>query len=257
VKVPGVSLEEQPATQTWRLPHFASTILQGGPRFLPGRPARAVRGVGWVEEPWLRQGAAISYLKAGAAQHAWLLLILLSAALVYLVAAFTSLGLAEARDTAIRRAVGWTRRDVFAREMRRALVLGISGAIAGSGLGLGVTAVADLAAEPLVAAIAVPVGIVVSVVAAMLPAYRVTQLPLARILAGGEVALGGPRRRRSGRSATGIAELAVAQLLRLRALTLTPIVEGGVATGGKKPGAAPAKNGKNGKKGGKRPAAKR
>lgn len=231
VKVPGVAADDQGPRQTWRLPHFVSTILQGGPRFLPAQPSRAVEGLGWIEEPWLRQGAAITYLRAGAAQHSWLLVILLSAAAVYLVAAFTSLGLTEARDVAIRRAVGWTRRQVFAREIRRAARLGVGGSLAGSACGLLASTVADLPTVPLVAALAIPLGILVSVGAALLPAYRVTQLPLAQILAGGEVALSGPRVRRGSRSATRISELALVQLMRLRTRALLAVTAGVIATG--------------------------
>lgn len=231
VKVPGVGADEQGPKQTWRLPHFVSTILQGGPRFLEAQPSRPVRGLGWVEEPWLRQGAAIAYLKAGAAQHSWLLVILLGSAVVYLIAAFTSLGLSEARDTAIRRAVGWTRRQVFVREVRRAGRLGAIGAVAGAGTGLLASSIGGLPTAPVLAFLAVPLGLVVCVAAALLPAYRVTQLPLAQILAGGEVALSGPRTRRGTHSASGIAGLALVQLMRLRARALLAVTAGVIATG--------------------------
>ncbi|HET9233840.1 MAG TPA: hypothetical protein VFP10_06850, partial [Candidatus Eisenbacteria bacterium] len=136
VHVPGISVADQPPVQSWRLPNFASETLSGRGRYASSTPSRSVRGFGWVEEPWLREGAAISYLRSGAAQHGWLVLLLVASSTIYLVAAFASLALHDTKTNAIRRAVGWQRGEIFRLELSRASWLGATGAVLGTVGGL-------------------------------------------------------------------------------------------------------------------------
>lgn len=230
VKVPGISKDEQPPGQTWRRANIYDEYVRGEDFFEEADPSRSVRGFGWVEEPWLTEGAAISYLRAGALQHLWLVLVLLTAALVYLVAAFTSLGLADISATAIRRAVGWSRRRVFLHQMRRAFLLGITGSVVGAGAGFLVGELFQLPVSLSLAALGLPVGILACCLAALFPAWRAGILPLGTVLSGGEVALAGTARRTDA-TAQHIFRIAVVELLRLRIRALLALAAGVVATG--------------------------
>jgi hypothetical protein len=230
VKVPGIDKDEQPSRQAWRFPNSASQIVSGGPAYQEAPPSRSVEGFGWVEEPWLTEGAAISYLRAGAAQHLWLLVTLLGASLVYLVAAFGSLGLSGIHTVAVRRALGWPRRLVFLTEMRRAAWLGLAGALGGVVLGAGVAALMDLPLRLGLAPVAIPAALVVACGAAALPAWRSSSVPAARVLAGGEIALFGEGAGRLRPSAGTIVGLAASELLRLRSRALLAVAASVVAT---------------------------
>ncbi|MBK5226940.1 MAG: ABC transporter permease [Actinobacteria bacterium] len=230
VKVPGVTKEEQPPGQTWRRVNIYDDYARGEDFFEVADPSRSVRGFGWVEEPWLTEGAAISYLRAGALQHLWLVLVLLTAALVYLVAAFTSLGLADIKVTAIRRAVGWSRRRVFLHQMKRAFLLGITGSVIGALLGFVAGEVFTLPVDLSLAFVGLPAGLLACCIAALFPAWRAGILPLGTVLSGGEVALAGSARR-SDATAQHIFRIAVVELLRLRIRALLALAAGVVATG--------------------------
>ncbi|HEX2195899.1 MAG TPA: ABC transporter permease [Actinomycetota bacterium] len=232
VEVPGITAAEQPSgEQAWRLPNFRTYIRLGGPHTAPAAPARTVEGFGWVEEPWLTEGAAISYLRAGAAHHLWLVVVLVAAAFVYLVAAFFSLSLAGIHDVAVRRAVGWPRRMVFLRDVRRAAILGFTGGAAGIVAGLAGAAAFGLPVDARLAILALPVAVLVCCGAALLPAWRAGSLPLAHLLSGGEVALGKTTSRRVGTPAQRVFQVALVELLRMRARVLLAIAAGVVATG--------------------------
>lgn len=232
VHVPGITKEEQPSgREAWSLPNFISLIMAGEPRFHEPRSAHDAQGLGWVEEPWLTEGAAISYLRAGTAQHAWLIAVLAGAVLVYLIAAFTSLGLAEVRATAIRRAVGWRRKQVFLREMRRALKLGTIGAVVGAVAGTVGAQLFDFPVEGLVVVIGVVFGVALCCLSAIFPAWSAGGVPLAHVLAGGELAVGRARAQRSHGSRRRIGQLALAEVLRMRTRALLALAAGIVATG--------------------------
>lgn len=228
VHAPGVSAAEQPSgRQAWQLPVDPTGTMPAP----PPAAARDVEGFGWVEEPWLVQGASISYLEAGAAQHLWLLGVLAATAVVYLTAAFTSLGLAQIPAIAIRRAVGWSRRRIFLHEMAHAAVFGLLGAVAGVAVGIGIASWFGLRPSPALLAAAAPAAIAVACVAAVLPAWRVSHVPVAAALSGGEVALHPARRRRLGRDAQAILSIAVIELWRLRTRALLALTAGILATG--------------------------
>lgn len=230
VKVPGISKEDQPPGQTWRRVNIYDEYVRGEDFFEEADPSRSVEGFGWVEEPWLTEGAAISYLRAGAVQHLWLVLVLLTAALVYLVAAFTSLGLADVRVTAIRRAVGWSRQRVFLHQMKRALLLGIIGSVLGASVGFLLGEFFELPVDLSLAALGLPTGLLACCLAALFPAWRAGILPLGTVLSGGEVALAGTARR-SDATAQHIFRIAFVELLRLRVRALLALAAGVVATG--------------------------
>ncbi|MBK5227786.1 MAG: FtsX-like permease family protein [Actinobacteria bacterium] len=232
VHVPGITKEEQTSgREAWSLPNFVSLAMTGGPQFHEPRPAHDAEGVGWVEEPWLTEGAAISYLRAGTAQHAWLIAVLAGAVLVYLMAAFTSLGLAEVHATAIRRAVGWRRKQVFLREMRRALKLGTIGAVAGAVAGTAGAQLFDFPVEGLLVVIGVVLGVALCCLSAIFPAWSAGGVPLAHVLAGGELAVGRARAQRSHGARLRIGQLALAEVLRMRTRALLALAAGIVATG--------------------------
>lgn len=232
VNVPGISAAEQPSgKQAWRLPNFRTYVRAGGPATAPAAPARTVDGVGWVEEPWLTEGAAISYLRAGTAQHLWLVVILLAAAFVYLVAAFISLSLADVHDTAIRRAVGWPRRLVFFRDVRRAAGLGLAGGTLGVVAGVAGAAAFGLPVDAMVAVLALPIAVAVCCAAALVPAWRAGTSPLAHLLSGGEVALGKTTSRRLGAPAQRVLQVALVEVLRMRARAALAVAAGVIATG--------------------------
>lgn len=219
VRVPGIAKEDQGPKESWRTPYGTF------------QPSHDAEGFGWVEEPWLTEGAAISYLRAGAVQHLWLVIVLTSASLVYLIAAFTSLALTEVRATAIRRAVGWPRRLVFRHQMTRAALLGISGGVAGLAAGLTAALLAGLPVNFVLAAFGLVLGVVVCCLAALIPAWRAGALPLAGLLSGGEVAMISSRSRRGNSEAQRIFSLAVAELTRLKTRVLLALSAGVIATG--------------------------
>jgi ABC-type antimicrobial peptide transport system permease subunit len=185
-----------------------------------------------VEEPWLKQGAAIEYLRAGTAQHLYIVLILVCAAAVYLVAAFTSLGLADVKANAIRRAVGWSRASVFRREMTRAMKVGTVGSFVGILAGTVTASILSLPQSVPIAVAGAVLGLLLCCAAAILPAWKSGGMQLAPILSGGEIALTGERKRRAWRRpATGIVNLSLRQLGRLRARAALALAGGVIATG--------------------------
>lgn len=245
VQVPGMRVRQMDdQTEMWAPP--ADPL--DGEVIAPG-PARDVEGFGWVEEPWLIQGAAVSYLRAGAGQHVWLFALLTVTAVTYLTAMFTSLGLAQVKQMAVRRAVGWTSARVLGRQLAVAAGCGVAGGVAGAVVGLAVAGWLGLVVEPVVVAVAVPGAVVLACAGAAVPAWRSSRLPLAAGLAGGETALsaaGGGRgrrrgpaaahRRRSGRFAvTGgrvrglVLAMAVVELWRLRLRTCLAVTSGVIA----------------------------
>lgn len=227
VELPGIAAADQPSDlQAWRTPsvnmHYAVA---------PAGPARTVDGFGWVEEPWLVEGASVRYLRASATSHLWLLGVVGTAALVYLAAAFTSLGLARIPTVAIRRAVGWTRLRVFTHELGRASLLGLAGAALGAGAGLLISRLAGLDLDNRLVAVAAPAAVLVCCLAALWPAWRVAGVPLAAALSGAEVAVTGGTGRRRGTKVQRVSTMAVVELWRLRTRALLAVVSGTVAVG--------------------------
>ena len=227
VELPGISAAEQASgVQSWRSPSVH--------RWLPVAPAasaRSVDGFGWVEERWLIEGAAVTYLRAGATSHLWLLGIVSVAGLVYLAAAFTSLGLARIPAIAIRRAVGWSRSRVFLVELRRAIALGLIGGLIGTGFGVLGSYAAGLAMNTALVASAVPVSGLVCALSALWPTWRISGVPLAAALSGAEVAVTAGTGRRRGTHAQRVPTLALIELWRLRTRTLLALASGTVAVG--------------------------
>lgn len=228
VHTPGITAAQQPSgQQAWELPDDPTDDLDS----IEPPAAATVDGFGWVEEPWLIQGASISYLRAGAQQHLWLVAVLAAAALVYLTAAFTSLGLAQVSAVAVRRAVGWPRRLIFVTQMRQAAGLGLLGGVLGTATGAAISQLTgqDLSVPYLLAA---PIAAtVVACLAGTLPAWRVSRLPIAAVLSGGEVALSTTAVMRRGGRADGLALMAVAELWRLRTRALLALAAGVIASG--------------------------
>jgi len=228
VELPGIAAADQPSgVQAWHSPNIDLFYDKIAP---PG-PARTVDGFGWVEEPWLVQGAAVTYLRAGASSHLWLLGVVSVAGLVYLAAAFTSLGLARIPTVAIRRAVGWSRSRVFVTELGRAMMIGLPGAVLGVLTGAAGAHLASLRLDPLLITIAAPAAVVVCGLAALWPAWRVSGIPLAAALSGSEVALSSGLGRRRSSNLQRISAIAVIELWRLRTRTLLALVSGTVAVG--------------------------
>lgn len=227
VEVPGITAAEQPTgVEAWYPPNVE--MFYETP---PPRPARTVEGFGWVEEPWLVEGAAVTYLRAGATAHLWLLGVVATAGLVYLTAAFTSLGLSRIPSVAIRRAIGWPRSLVFAGELGRAMLLGLAGSLIGLLASLGAGHAAGLEANPALVALAVPVAVVVCGLAALWPAWRVSGVPLAAALAGAEVAVTSGLGRRRSSKVQRVPAMAVLELWRLRTRSLLALASGTVAVG--------------------------
>lgn len=225
VNLPGISAADQPGgVQAWQ-----QTSVHRYLPTAPAGPARTVKGFGWVEERWLIEGAAVDYLRAGATSHLWLLGIVTAAGLVYLAAAFLSLGLARIPQIAIRRAVGWTRLRVFLVELRRAVLLGLCGAVLGTGLGVVGSRLAGLDLNPPLVIAAVPAAVAVCALAALWPAWRVSGVPLAAALSGTEVAVSGGTGRRRGTTIHRVSGLAIIELWRLRTRSLLALLAGTVA----------------------------
>lgn len=227
VELPGVDADDQPSgVQAWTPPNVS--LFFDAP---PLQPARTVAGFGWVEESWLVEGAAVTYLRAGASAHLWLLAVVATAGLVYLAAAFTSLGLSRIPTVAIRRAVGWPRSRVFAGELGRAMLLGLVGSVIGLIAGLAGGAAYGLAADPVLVWLAVPVAVLVCGLAALWPTWRVSGVPLAAALAGAEVAISSGKGRRRSSHVQRVPAMAVLELWRLRTRSLLALASGTVAVG--------------------------
>lgn len=227
VELPGIAAEDQPSGLEAWAPQNVHLFYEVPP---PG-PASTVDGFGWVEEKWLVEGAAVRYLRATASSHLWLLGVVSVAGLVYLAAAFTSLGLARIPTVAIRRAVGWPRRLVFAGELGRAMLIGLAGSLLGLGGGMLGARLGGLDMEPLLVALAAPVAILVCGLAALWPAWRVSGVPLAAALSGSEVAVTSGVGRRRSSNVQRIPAMAVLELWRLRTRTLLALASGTVAVG--------------------------
>ena len=229
VELPGITAAEQPSgVVAWDPP---STDLFDGYVLPPPAPARTVEGFGWIEEQWLVEGASVRYLRASAASHLWLLGVIGVAGLVYLAAAFTSLGLGRIPIIAIRRAVGWSRTRVFATELGRAGLLGLAGALLGTGIGVAGARLGGLDLDPRLVWVAAPVAVLVSCLAAAWPAWRVSGVPLAAALSGAEVAVTTGTGRRRGTKVQRVPTMAVVELWRLRTRAWLAVVSGTVAVG--------------------------
>lgn len=225
VHVPGMTAAQQTRQPVFLLPDDPTD----GPVTQISQPPRTVAGFGWVEEPWLGQGASISYLRSGARQYSWLMGLLALSCLVYLAASFASGALPRTRSVAVLRAVGWSRARVLRAELARAGLTGLTGAIPGLALGLLVLWWRGLPVRPEYVVAAVPVALILCTSAAVLPALRLARVPLAIVLSAAEGSL--TTTRRSPLPATGLPSFALAQLWQLRARAALALASGALATG--------------------------
>ncbi|MEV4508215.1 FtsX-like permease family protein [Dactylosporangium sp. NPDC049525] len=177
-----------------------------------GRPALK------VEQPWLRTGVATVVVSA-IDRKSILLAGLVLVACVLAVANATGAALrARHTELAVLACLGWPGRRLFGLVLAEALILGLTAGLAG-------TAIALLAAPPLgiglqwrTAALAVPAALLLSVLAALQPAWRANRTdPVAAV----RPAVSAVRRARTPRRVAG---LAWTNLLRTPGRTLVGVL---------------------------------
>lgn len=146
-------------------------------------------------------GAFLMFIAGGLLGFAAIAL-LVAAAIIFVT--FTATTASRTRQYALLRAVGATRRNVVAAVLVEAAAIGVSASVLGvaagfalalgmhvllsaSGIPLPAVSAADLVLRPRTIAVAGVVGVVVTTLAALLPALRVGRTPPVRALAGADV----------------------------------------------------------------------
>ncbi|GAA3211034.1 FtsX-like permease family protein [Dactylosporangium siamense] len=182
------------------------------PAGVHGRPALT------VDQPWLRTGVATVVVSA-IDRKSLLLAGLVLVACVLAVANATGAALrARHTELAVLACLGWPGRRLFGLVLTEALALGLSAGLAGTVIALAAAPALGITLQWTAAAVAVPAALLLSVLAALQPAWRANRTdPVAAV----RPAVSTVRRARTPRR---IAGLAWTNLLRTPGRTLVGVL---------------------------------
>lgn len=131
-----------------------------------GRPALA------LTEPWTKKGVALQILAAVNKQSLILFGLILIVCALSVANATSAAVRARQTQLGVLACLGWTRERVFGVVLGEVTAIGLLAGIIGGAIALPIAAAAGVHASPQRAALAIPAALVLSLAAALLPAWR-------------------------------------------------------------------------------------
>ncbi|WP_052684463.1 FtsX-like permease family protein [Lentzea aerocolonigenes] len=167
-------------------------------------------------EDWSRKGVAVSVINALDHKSAALVVLILVVCVLFLFNAVSAAVRDRQRELATLACLGWPPRKLFQVLLGEVGLIGLAAGAAGAGLATALSSLASLSGPTWRVLLAIPVAVVLSLVAAVVPAARA-----ARTNPGaGLHAIAVRARRTSGRRHRTVASLAFANLWRMPGRTI-------------------------------------
>lgn len=125
-----------------------------------------------IDEPWVKKGVAVAILSAVNKESVLLFALILVVCALFVGNAATAAVRSRRQELGVLACLGWTRPRLFAAIIGELTAIGLAAGTAGGLIAAPLAAAVHLHASPARAALAVPVAVLVAVVAGALPAWQ-------------------------------------------------------------------------------------
>ncbi len=135
-----------------------------------------------LSENWVKKGVAVAILTAIDKKSVLLFTLILVVCMLFVANSASAAVRGRRRELGVLACIGWTRPRLFTAVLGEVAGLGLAAGILGAAVALPLTSVLGLRASPGRAALAIPVALVVAVLAGALPAWNAARAaPLASV----------------------------------------------------------------------------
>lgn len=161
-----------------------------------------------LTEFWVKKGVAVAILSAVDQNSLVLFVLILVVCVLFVANSATAAVRGRRRELGVLACLGWTRPRLFSAVLGELAAIGLTAGILGAAAALPLSAALGLHASPGRAALAVPVAVVVALIAGLIPAWLAARTDPVASIHPAALAV------RRGRQPAGVTGLAVTNVLR-------------------------------------------